>query len=113
MIDNNILQFSKTLGLSYNNIQDLNNIIDMQIPHRPRFHRQDVTIGGETMSMYACNVIKCVKALFGSAEFVPHMIYRPERHYDLENGRERHYHDMHTGDWWWEMQVGLLYQLPH
>ena len=80
----------------------------MQIPHRPRFHRQDVTIRGETVAMYSRNIIECVKALFGSADLAPHMIYRPERHYDLENGRERHYHDMHTGDWWWEMQVRIL-----
>jgi hypothetical protein len=104
---NPILQFSDTLGLSYRNARELNNIIDAQLPRRPRFHRQDVTIGGETMAMYSRNVIECIKALYGSAEFAPHMIYRPERHYDPENGHERHYHDMHTGDWWWEMQVGI------
>jgi hypothetical protein len=77
------------------------------LPHRPRFHRQDVTIGGETVALYSRNVIECIRTLYGSAEFAPHMAYRPERHYDRENGHERHYHDMQTGDWWWEMQVGI------
>jgi hypothetical protein len=106
------LQFSETLGLSYSNVRELNKIIDTKLPHPPRFHRQDVTIGGEKVTMYSRNIIECVKALFGSAEFASRMIYKPERHYDRESRHERHYHDMHTGDWWWEMQVGkppLLY----
>jgi hypothetical protein len=95
------------LGLSYSNVHELNKIIDTQLPHRPRFHRQDVSIGGETVTMYSRNVIECISALYGSAEFASHIIFRPERHYDRGNGHERHYHDMHTGDWWWEMQVGI------
>jgi hypothetical protein len=95
------------LGLSYHNVRELNEIIDTQFPRPPRFHRQDVRIGGETVSMYSRNVIECIKALYSSAEFAPYMIYRPERHYKWGNGSERHYHDMHTGDWWWEMQVGI------
>jgi hypothetical protein len=106
-----LLQFSEKLGLSYGNVRELNKIIDTQLPGRPRFRREDVMIGGEMVSMYSRNVIECVKALYGSAEFAPHMIHRPERHYDRSNGRDRQYHDMHSGDWWWEMQVGYL--LPY
>src|SRR6266704_6203508 len=95
------------LSLSYSNICDLNKIIDTQLPCRPRFQHQDVMIGGETVTVYSCNVIECIKALYGSAEFASHIIFRPERHYDQGNRDERHYHDMHTGDWWWEMQVGI------
>jgi hypothetical protein len=106
---NTTLQLSDMLGLSYRNIGELNQIIDKEIPRPPRFHCQDIAIGGETVTMYSRDIIECIKALYGSAEFAPHMIYKPERHYGRANGDERHYHDMHTGDWWWEMQVGNHY----
>jgi hypothetical protein len=107
IFDNTILQFRETLGLSYHNVYELNKVIDTQLPCRPRFRPHDVTIGGETVTMYSRNIIECIKALYSSPEFAPFMKYRPERHYDKVNGHERHYHDMHTGDWWWEMQVTI------
>jgi hypothetical protein len=100
------LQFSETLGLSYKNIQELNKIIDTELPARPRFHHQDVEIAGETATVYSRNVVECIKALYGNAEFAEHMIFKPERHYDKENEGQRQYHDLHTGEWWWQMQVG-------
>src|ERR1700760_3556028 len=108
-LSNNILlQLTESLGLSYKNAPELNKIVDTQLPpHRPRFQPQDVTIGGETVTMYSRDVIECIKALYGSAEFAPYMKYRPERHYGKDHGHERYYHDMHTGEWWWEMQVRI------
>jgi hypothetical protein len=100
-----VSQLSETLGLSYKNVRELNNIIDTQLPARPCFHRQDVEIAGETVTMYSRNVVDCIKALYGNTKFADHMIFKPERHYDQDNMRQRHYHDLHTGDWWWQTQV--------
>jgi hypothetical protein len=100
-----MLQLSETLGLSYKNVRELNNIIDMQLPARPHFHHQDVEIAGETVTMYSRNVVECIRALYGNPKFAEHLIFKPERHYDHDNARQRHYHDLHTGEWWWQMQV--------
>jgi hypothetical protein len=100
-----VLQFGETLGISYKNIRELNAIIDTELPSRPRFHRQDIEIAGETVTMYSRNIVECVKALYGNAKYAEQMIFKPERHYDKDNGRQRHYHDLHTGEWWWQMQV--------
>jgi hypothetical protein len=105
MFNNFVFQLSEMLGLSYNNVRDLNKIIDTQIPDRPRFVRQDVDIAGETVSMYSRNIIDCIKALYGNAKFADRMVFRPERHYDPDNVRQRCYHDLHTGKWWWQTQV--------
>ena len=100
-----VSQFTEKLGLSYKNVRELNTLIDTHLPGRPRFHRQDVEIAGETVAMYSRNVVECIKALYSSSKFAEHMVFRPERHYDSDNGHQRHYHDLHTGDWWWQMQV--------
>ena len=75
------------------------------MPPRPQFHRRDVMIGGETFSMYSRDIVECIKALYGDARFAHCMKYRPERHFKEGQPRERIYHDMYTGDWWWELQV--------
>jgi hypothetical protein len=98
-------QFSELLGLSYKNVRELDVLLDTQLPGRPRFHRRDVEIAGETVTMYSRDVVECIKALYGNAQFAEHMIFKPERHYDKGNGGQRHYHDLHTGEWWWQMQV--------
>src|SRR6266478_696811 len=100
-----VFQLSEMLGLSYKNIRELNNLIDTQLPGCPRFHQHDVEIAGETVTMYSRDVVECVKALYGNTEFAKHMVFKPERHYDQDNGHQRHYHNLHTGDWWWQMQV--------
>ena len=45
--------------------------------------------------------------IYGDASFAPHLIFRPEHHYQKYDGQRHHclYHDMHTGNWWWEVQV--------
>lgn len=51
------------------------------------------------------DVVKCVEALFGDSEFARYLVFVPEKHYGDEEKTDRLYHDMHTGDWWWDTQV--------
>ena len=88
-------------------MSELDILIDTQLPHRPRFHRQEVEVAGQTMSMYSRNIVECVKALYSSTKFAEDLVFRPERHYDKDNRGQRYYHDLHTGEWWWQMQVRL------
>ena len=57
------------------------------------------------MTLYSRNVIECIKALYGDAEFSKHLVFKPERHYKSADKKQRIYHELHTGDWWWEVQV--------
>ena len=66
-----------------------------------------MTVAGQTFELYHHDVLKCIESLFGNPEFTPHLILAPERHYVDQVKTSRVYHDMHTGQWWWEMQVRL------
>ncbi|KIL60573.1 hypothetical protein M378DRAFT_14041, partial [Amanita muscaria Koide BX008] len=93
------------LGLSFKSVRDINTLIDTKLPGRPTFHHQRITVSGETVSLYSRDIIECISTLYGDPKFVHHLINRPERQYKKEGDhRTRVFHDMHTGDWWWEMQ---------
>jgi hypothetical protein len=98
------MQLVDMLGLSFKNSRELNNIIDRNLPGRPCFRHKEVVVGGETFSMYLRDIVECIKALYSDADFVKELIFKPERHY-THDGKQRLYHDMNTGEWWWEVQV--------
>jgi hypothetical protein len=106
-ISHTYLQLVDALGLSFKTSRELNKIIDCELPGRPRFRREDVVVGGETFSMYSRNVLECIKALYGDADFAKHLRFKPERHYKYNDRSQRVYHDMFTGEWWWQVQVWL------
>lgn len=97
---------TESLGLSYKNSEELNKIIDTQIPsERPRFNRKEVEMGGETFEIYYRDVLECTRALFGDPEFADDLVFAPERHYTDSTKQIRVYSEMHTGSWWWDRQV--------
>ncbi|KAJ7254453.1 hypothetical protein C8J57DRAFT_1076155 [Mycena rebaudengoi] len=98
----------ESLGLSYKNSRELNEIIDNALPSgRPAFTQQEVVIGGEAFDVYFRPILECVKALYGDPEFAQDLIFAPERHYADADKTIRVYHDMHTSVWWWKTQASL------
>ena len=62
------------------------------------------------MTVFTRNIISSIKALYGDAAFAAHLIFRPEHHYEVSGDQCcRLYHNMHTGDWWWEAQVHAMF----
>ena len=93
------------LNLSYKNSCELNKLIDHELPDQPRFICEEVTVDGQTFELYRRDVVDCIRSLFGNPDFAPHLILAPERHYTNQEKTCRVYHDMHTGQWWWETQA--------
>ena len=60
---------------------------------------------GETHEFFCRDIIDCVKELYGRHDFVPHLKFKPEWHYADPDQTIRIYGDMHTGRWWWKIQV--------
>ena len=90
-------------------MRELHKIIDKDIPnHRPKFDCSEIEVAGETFEMYHRNALQCVKALFGDPEFADELVFAPERHYADADQTIRLYHDMHTGKWWWNLQVCII-----
>ena len=49
------------------------------------------------------NIIDCIHYLIRQVAYSSDMFYAPIREYDSSG--ERLYSEMHTADWWWDMQV--------
>lgn len=62
-------------------------------------------VHGEEFEFYARDILECIRSLWRDPDFVDDLILEPERQYADEERKNRMYHDMHTGDWWWETQV--------
>ncbi|KAG2126261.1 uncharacterized protein EDB93DRAFT_1257636 [Suillus bovinus] len=86
----------ESLGLSFKNAKELN-----ELPTRcPKFRHEQVIVAGEAFDVYYCDVIECIKALYGDPDFADYLAFTPERHYADEDQTTRLFHDMHTGKWW-------------
>ncbi|KAL5484756.1 hypothetical protein ACEPAI_7398 [Sanghuangporus weigelae] len=98
----------ESLGLSYRNSRELNAKIDKEIPtRRPAFQRREVTVGDITLEFFVRDMMVCIRALFAVPEFASQLILQPERQYVDDEVEIRVYHDMHTGDWWWDTQEAI------
>ncbi|KAG1748822.1 uncharacterized protein EDB91DRAFT_1235446 [Suillus paluster] len=68
---------------------------------------EQVIVAGEAFNVYYCDIIKCVKSLYGDPDFARYLTFAPERHYADDDETVHLFHNMHTGKWWWEMQKKL------
>jgi len=103
------LQLKDRLSLSFKNVRELNKIIDEKLPGRPLFSHEEIVVAGSTFDLYHRDVIECIRVLYEDPDFTQHLAFAPERHYTDEGKTARVYHEMYTGDWWWETQVCAAY----
>ncbi|KAH7873925.1 uncharacterized protein C8R40DRAFT_1171844 [Lentinula edodes] len=103
----------EALGLSYRNSDDLNNIIDNELPsNRPSFTREEVVIAGQAFDFYKRDILECIRALYGNPDHCQYLCFTPERHYVDSNNTMRLYHDFNTGKWWWNTQKAVEADKP-
>ncbi|KAI9434821.1 hypothetical protein H4582DRAFT_2174356 [Lactarius indigo] len=100
------------LGLSYHTPNELNKIIDGELPGRPQFKCEDMTIAGITLQFYFRDILQCIRTLYGDPEFARDLVFVPERHYTDHERTCRVYSEMHTGNWWWAVQTSLEAHQP-
>ncbi|THU82700.1 hypothetical protein K435DRAFT_444376 [Dendrothele bispora CBS 962.96] len=73
---------AESLDLSYRNSNELNHVIDHDLPsRRPAFSRQEVVVGGKAYDFYTRNALDCVRALYGNPDHAQYLSFTPERHY--------------------------------
>ncbi|KAF8816261.1 hypothetical protein BYT27DRAFT_7221500 [Phlegmacium glaucopus] len=100
-----LLAIDGALNLSYKNSNELNQLIDTQLPGRPQFKRREVVQSGEVLEFYTRDIIECLRALWGDPDFEGDLILEPERLYADQDMTIRIYHEMNTGKWWWDTQA--------
>ncbi|PIL37660.1 hypothetical protein GSI_01354 [Ganoderma sinense ZZ0214-1] len=54
----------------------------------PLFERHEIVVAGEAFKVYYCDILSCIKALFGDPEFISDLLLAPERHYTDEDQKE-------------------------
>jgi len=99
-----VVQVHESLGLSYKTSKELNAIVD-KLPGRPKFKKSEVTMAGEVFDVWHRDILECIQALIGDPEFVGQLKLAPERHYTDKDHLNWIYSDVHTGKWWWKIQV--------
>ena len=75
------------------------------LPGRPSFQCRKLVIGGEALEFYQRDILSCIRTIYGDPKFAQDLVVTPERHYTNQGQTERIYSEMHTGDWWWAVQV--------
>ncbi|KAK7060730.1 hypothetical protein VNI00_000462 [Paramarasmius palmivorus] len=104
--------FCERLGLSFATSNQLNDLVDSLPGGRPKFHRQELVIYGQVVEFFYRDIQDCIKALWADPDFTPFLVFVPEKHFRDATRTIRLYHDMHTGDWWWDTQVEFESQHP-
>jgi len=59
--------------------------------------------GRHSTTFYYRNIIDTVRYVIRQVAYSSDMVYAPIREYDSSG--EQLYSEMHTADWWWDMQV--------
>ncbi|KAJ3555302.1 hypothetical protein NP233_g12242 [Leucocoprinus birnbaumii] len=95
----------ETLGLSYKNVRELNNIINTKLGQRPIFRQHEVVIQGETMELYCRDMMDSITLLWSDPSYTDELLVEPEHHFTSAEKQEQVYHEMNTGDWWWKTQI--------
>ncbi|KAF8257246.1 hypothetical protein EI94DRAFT_1632425, partial [Lactarius quietus] len=93
------------LELSYHTPKQLNEIINDKLPGRPPFQCHKIVVASEHLQFYFRDILQSIRSLFGDPKFARDMVYALERHYANSERSSRVYSEMHTGDWWWAVQV--------
>ena len=101
-----LYKLAEKLGLSYHNVKDLNSIIDRKLPPGcPTFVRSDLVISDLQLEFYHRDIILCIRSLYGDPELAHDLVFAPERHYVDTTRTCQIFSEMHTGNWWWSVQV--------
>jgi len=101
--------FAEDLGCtdstSFLSAYSLRQHLDILDPFREYLVWAEATIddGRHATTFYYRNIIDCVRFLIRQVAYSSDMVYAPIREYDLSE--ERLYSEMHTADWWLDMQV--------
>ena len=64
-------------------------------------------VPSERLELWRRDPVECLKELMGNPMFNNSLEYAPQKHFMDEEGTNRVYDGMWTGDWWWDTQVKL------
>jgi len=83
----------------------LENLLRHLNPYSPylQWLERHVEDGQSTLQFFYRNVLDCVRYLLRKIDYRDGLFYAPRHEYDQSG--DRIYAEMHTADWWWDVQV--------
>ena len=96
---------SKSASPCFKSAYKLNQYIGALDPYQHLLEWKEgaYTHDGHSSTFFYRDMVQCVEYLLSQPAYRDDMVYAPVREHN-ETG-ERLYSEMHTADWWWEMQV--------
>jgi hypothetical protein len=104
--------FSSGLGnaesVGYSSMHTLENHLRFLDPYSQylQWFKGQVEDGQRTLPFFYRDVLGCVRYLLRQIAYRDDLVYAPRREYDPSG--QRIYAEMHTADWWWDLQVEHL-----
>jgi len=101
--------FSSGLGnaesVGYSSMHTLENHLRLLDPYSQylQWFEGQVEDGQRTLPFFYRDVLGCVRYLLRQIAYRDDLVYAPRREYDPTG--HRIYAEMHTADWWWDVQV--------
>jgi hypothetical protein len=86
-------------------MKGLNDIIDNDLSGHPSFQCKVLHIGNEHLDFYCRDTLQCIRTLYGDPAFAQELALSPVQVYTDAEKTCRVVNKMHTGDWWWSIQV--------
>jgi len=101
--------FSSGLGdaesVGYSSMHTLENHLRLLDPYCQylQWFEGQVEDGQRTLPLFYRNVLGCIRYLLRQIAYRDNLVYAPRHEYDSTG--QRIYAEMHTADWWWDVQV--------
>ena len=94
-----------TASVGYGSMHTLENHLRSLDPYSPylQWFEGQVDDGSRCLPFFYRNILDCVRYLLRQIAYRDDLVYAPRREYDSEG--QRLYSEMHTADWWWDVQV--------
>ena len=108
----NLLQSKEDSGLSFHNMENLKRKIS-NLPKQGEWHTYTITPSEDPTvqhQIYYQNPIDVIKSLWSNPTYADQMVFSPQKLWTSSDKTSRLYNEMWTGNWWWKIQVFILFK---
>ena len=83
------------------------------LPKQGEWHTHTMTLSEDPTvqhQIYYRNPIDVIKSLWSNPTYADQMVFSPQKLWTSSDKTSRLYNEMWTGDWWWKIQVFILFK---
>ena len=83
------------------------------LPKQGKWHTRTMTLSEDPTvqhQIYYRNPIDVIKSLWSNPTYADQMVFSPQKLWTSSDKTSQLYNEMWTGDWWWKIQVFILFK---